>query len=890
MSTTIEIIGTYEGERYRFDNGNTSVVIGSLRLLNGSKEAAKKAGITDPHGQISIKGEADRTELEHRRAYRFLGHFQDYFNKRNGTREKQFWFRTFVPHVPHDEVGLVGYLVAAGRGNGIGPAKARRLVQHFGTDATLEGCRTRPEEVAKAASIEFSFAQSFAKVLQNQQATENATLEVDRLLSGRGFPKTLGRRVIKEWGNIAAEMIARDPYRLMQFRGVGFRLTDKLYIELGKDPLSIDRQALCLWYGIASNTEGHTWFAAKQAVKWLQKSIGATGVDYRAAIIRAKEYGQLSDDHYGAIASIRTDGDEGPFAIDGKSLWLAEGKNAAIENSLAEYVITTIAETEKATYTKYVNETHQEEVVLDYARCTRCHRQLTAESVHVLAGKPYGPTCIEYVDQAGSHEVCSLDAWLTANPEIRTWKEEVPHGWFETPSFSMWPDIATIENIDCHQREQLDRALTKRVAILGGSPGTGKTWCVAQLIKALLASGRVGIDDIGIGAPTGKAAVRLSEVMMAAGLDLRARTWHSFLGVGEQSESGGWTFLHGPGCPMPYKVLIGDESSMCDLSLMKSIFAARQPGCHVLLVGDTNQLPPVGGGAPLRDLIASDQCGYGELTEIKRNSGGIVEACAAIRDGKPWSQFTKATGTNLIHMESQNPMESLTNQIVGISMGNVDPVWDCQVVVAVNERSELSRKRVNEFMQNKLNCSPKVEGTRFRERDKIVCLKNGFYESVLGVDESDEDINTNERGEVFCANGELGSVQKIETKYMLVKLDSPRRLVKVLLGKSSESDGESEVSGSGCQWDLGYALSVHKSQGSQWPIVLIVLDDYPGARMVCDRSWLYTAISRAQKQCFLVGDLRLAERFCRVQKIDQRKTFLKELIRQKAFDREAAEL
>lgn len=882
---TLEIVGTFEGERMRFDNADgSSVVIGQIRLANGSKEIAQQAGVDNPHSPLTIKGEADRSELEYRKTYRFLGTFREYTNQRYRTTEKQFHFRTFIPHVPHDAAGLANYLVSAGRGVGIGPAKAKRLVGSFGCDDVLKVCRTQPEEVSRAASIELHFAKQFAQRLIDQQATENATIEVDRLLTGRGFPKTLCRKAIKEWGNKAAETILKDPYRLMLFRGVGFGLTDKLYIELGKDPLAIDRQALCLWYGIASDNSGNTWIPAAEAVDRLQKTIGSSNIDWKAAIRRGLEFGQIDDEHYGAIASIRSSGREGPLCETGETLWLAEGKHAASERALTKYISGILSESEADYYSVYTDETREELVYLDHAKCHRCHRALTAPQVHVYQGKPYGPTCIEYVCSGGDGvEILDLDEWIASNPVTRQWIEENISDWMETPAYSLWPDVEAIESIDEHQRDKVNQALTGRLAILGGSPGTGKTHCTAQVIRALLASGRVGLGEIGVGAPTGKAAVRLSEKLLEAGIDKRARTWHSLLGVGEQSETGGWSFRHGPGNPLPYKVLISDESSMLDLSLMRSIFAARQPGCHVLLVGDINQLPPVGNGAPLRDLIKAG-VSYGELTEIKRNSGGIVEACALMRDQKPWAHITREPGTNLVAVDTGNQMDAMIAAIDRESSAlSLDPVWGCQIIVAVNDRSKLSRKAVNEFLQDRLNPNPKIGNLKFRLRDKVVCLKNSFYQSCGDLSEGDE-IQTNSQGEVYVANGELGLVEAIHEKKMVISLNSPSRWISVPLFRQKDSDG-GESAGS-ANFDLGYALSCHRAQGSEWPVVLVLIDSYPGARMICDRAWVYTAISRAKQRCLLIGSTELAERFCRSQKMEQRKTFLAEQILQLQFSKE----
>jgi ATP-dependent exoDNAse (exonuclease V) alpha subunit len=213
-----------------------------------------------------------------------------------------------------------------------------------------------------------------------------------------------------------------------------------------------------------------------------------------------------------------------------------------------------------------------------------------------------------------------------------------PKGVINLPEVSLWPDPSSLADVTDHQREQVANALTGRVAILGGSPGTGKTHVTAAIIKAVHASGLVGMHEIGVFAPTGKAAVRLSMALAKHGIGLRARTAHSLLGVGEvddSTDSPEWSCQHNENNPWPYKVIVADEQSMPPINMMEAVFKARGRGCHFLLVGDVNQLPPVGNGAPFRDMIEAG-LPYGELRTIMRNDGGIVQACADIRDQKEW--------------------------------------------------------------------------------------------------------------------------------------------------------------------------------------------------------------------------------------------------------------
>jgi exodeoxyribonuclease V alpha subunit len=193
-----------------------------------------------------------------------------------------------------------------------------------------------------------------------------------------------------------------------------------------------------------------------------------------------------------------------------------------------------------------------------------------------------------------------------------------------------WP-AGPFADLSDHQQERLGNALTGPVAIVTGSPGTGKTFTAAVVIKAIADAGH--IRDVAVCAPTGKAAVRIGETMRAHGLTLNATTIHKLLNV-RAGGNGGWKFAYDEDTPLPYRFVVVDEVSMLDTSLAASLLRACAPGTHLLLIGDVNQLSPVGHGAPLRDLLDAGTPAA-RLTEIRRNSGLIVETCARIKDGHP---------------------------------------------------------------------------------------------------------------------------------------------------------------------------------------------------------------------------------------------------------------
>ena len=755
-----EISAVYRAERQRW--GDTVLIqcdeIGGGDMFD--------AGIT-------IKATADEDELKNGLSYRFYGNWSNH-----PKYGRQFVAKTFVRCQPHGQAGTIRYLMDAPN---VGPAIAQKLWKVFAGDA-VRVLRETPDVAAAAVGGQFNDekAAEASAWLVTQQAMESCTLDLMDVLTGKGFPKNTGKAAVKKWGNKAADIIKRNPYALMAFRGCGFKRCDDLYIELGHNPKSRKRQAYAAWYVIARDREGHTWHRNTDIAEALRQYIGS-GVDVVSAVKLAKR---------AKLLAVRRDRDGG--------IWIAEITKARNEAKIAEIT----------------------------------GRMMTTGT-------------------------CS------------------------------WPSVATIDASE-HQREQLGTALRSRIAVFAGSPGTGKTYTVARLIAAVGA--RDGWDSVAVCCPTGKAASRITEAMNNYGISLRATTIHSLLKVSQKEEGEGWGFEHNENNPLPYRYVFLDEGSMPDSDIMAALLRALPAGAHLMIVGDVNQLPPVGHGAPLRDMIAAG-VPMGELTEIRRNAGSIVQACADIRNGNKFhvdSVTAPSEGKNLRLLETTTGQASVDRIVSAIGQlakqKVVDPIWDCQVIVAVNAKSELSRKAVNERLQAELNPNGESrKGIAFRVGDKIVCLKNGLNIA----DESDCDLSYNAEaidGKVFVANGEIGRVTKLEEKTAIAEFDAPRRRIKIILAGTDangegEKESESDASGAnGSKFDLAYAISCHKSQGSEFPVVFVALDEYAGARMVCSREWIYTAISRAKKACFLIGKMGTAEGMIRRRALSKRKTFLAELI------------
>jgi exodeoxyribonuclease V alpha subunit len=509
----------------------------------------------------------------------------------------------------------------------------------------------------------------------------------------------------------------------------------------------------------------------------------------------------------------------------------------------------------------------------------------------------------------------------------------------------LWPSPWSIPELTPHQQQQADLATTAPVGILCGTPGTGKTYTAAALVRATVPLiGGTGL--LAVAAPTGKAAVRCTESMQRYGLDVEATTIHRMLGIRRNGYDGnGWGFHYNETNPLPFRVIVIDEASMLDTDLAASLFKAIAPGTHVLFVGDPYQLPPVGHGAPLRDMLAARDANgdpvipSGEVTEIKRNAGTIVQACATIRAGtaifppRP-DQFDVVAGVNWRHHEAigTNAQVRTLEHLIRSSPPSLDPVWDIQVLCAVNDSGELCRKKLNTELQRILNPAAGLGGSEwaqwgtpancpFRVGDKVICTSNSFqclHEDEDGdivprgagavrgggnesfADDGDEGEPDHDRKD-FVANGEIGRVELITEREILIRFFGPKRVIAVPMkakkaagdagagnvgigannGNGSNdtpqpADGAKSDTGAIGDFDLAYAITTHKAQGSQARVIVVLIDDLRGAGMVTSREWWYTAFSRAEKVLITIGRIGTLNKQCRKVALTGRKTFLRE--------------
>jgi exodeoxyribonuclease V alpha subunit len=769
---------------------------------------------------FAIVGNGTEEELKPHLTYRWFGRFVD--NERFGP---QFKVDTFTPAKPHGKAGVVKYLQECPH---IGEATARQLWDEFQSDA-VRICREHPEIVAeKIKRLDIEKAREVSDKLKELSALEDTSIDLIELLANRKFPKATAREAMRVWGARAPSVIQADPYKLMRFRGCGFLKCDKMYLDLGLSPRRMKRQVCCVWHGIATDREGHVWNPVQRAVESLKEKIAGADLEPDKAIAIARRFG--------ALATMRD--------------------------------------------------------------CFHCRQTGRIRRVSLFTGDEYLEPCPKCGASGGREWIAEGRRAIAERAVVERVASMMKWG-------RHWPDIEgpEFETLYDEQRNQLRLATAGAIGAFCGSPGAGKTWATAALVKAII---RVhGRHTIAICCPTGKAAQRAKEAMRAHGIDVEATTVHRMLGVEQADEDGtGWGFRHRAGNPLPFQFVIGDEWSMCGLGLMSSVLAAFSRGTSFLMVGDINQLLPVEYGAPLRDLIDVIPCG--ELTEIHRNAGSVVKACAAIRDGRDVifdksieidvidENGDKKPPKNLVlhHADKSTAQRKLIEVVKSIAADKsrfpgFDPIRDIQVLVAVNKGSDLSRRTLSPMLQAILNPSGQsVPGSPFRVGDKVMNTKNGFLKLL------DERTHPNAvDGKVLICNGEFGRVLEVSAKRTMVEFPNPSRVVvipkfasepKNANGKSDDDDGKSdEGDGTGCDLVLGYAVTVWKMQGSSAPIIVGVLDEYPGASGPygnCDRAFSYTLISRTERECHLIGQRSTLASINRRTFIARRKTFTKELL------------
>lgn len=400
------------------------------------------------------------------------------------------------------------------------------------------------------------------------------------------------------------------------------------------------------------------------------------------------------------------------------------------------------------------------------------------------------------------------------------------------------PGQPDFEGLAEDQLGALAEAKTSGVFILTGAPGTGKTYTIKRIISSFPEA------RIALAAPTGKAARRVYEQTGQSAL-----TIHRLLEP--KMIDGSFVFTRDAENPIEANLIVLDEVSMVDTPLMARFLEAVAPGTRLILVGDRYQLPSVGPGNILKDLITSDAVPSRELTIIKRQDEGlIIRNCHRIKNGED-IKIGDSAAQDFFFLKCEDE-ETIRETILELILHRfpksyqVDPLRGIQVITPLRERTSLSCKALNELLQREVNAEPKIDGVRYRIDDKVIQTKNRYDLDII--------------------NGDIGYVRGIDksNQNISVQFENPDRLIELPL---YENDLE-----------LAYAVTCHKFQGSEAPIVVIPIHRSFGP-VIMQRNWIYTAVSRAQELCVLVGQREEIPRIIRRNRQQRRFTRLQEILR-----------
>lgn len=417
--------------------------------------------------------------------------------------------------------------------------------------------------------------------------------------------------------------------------------------------------------------------------------------------------------------------------------------------------------------------------------------------------------------------------------------------------------------LDEHQREAVAAAVRNGLLILTGGPGTGKTTTINAMIKYFEMEGL----DIFLAAPTGRAAKRMTE---ATGCE--AQTIHRMLELsgGPENASGRAIFARNEENPLEADVIIIDEMSMVDIHLMQALLKAVIPGTRLILVGDVNQLPSVGPGRVLQDLIGSKAFPVVRLTRIFRQAAqsDIIVNAHKINRGEQVALDNKSRDFFFLRRQDPNLILRVVLALVQEKMPRYvhAQISDIQVLTPMR-KGALGVENLNQVLQRYLNPPSKDKEEKehgrgiFRVGDKVMQIRNNYQ---LEWESRNRFGIAVDRG-LGVFNGDMGLIRSINSfaEELTVEFDEGR----MISYPFKQLD----------ELELAYAITVHKSQGSEYPAVVIPL--LSGPRPLMNRNLLYTAVTRARSCVTLVGSAEIFQMMVENETEQKRYTGLAEIIK-----------
>lgn len=730
----MEIQGIVEDIIFR--NESNGYTVGKLYTSDGSVTIVGIAPFLHKDEAVSLEGEWG-------------------FHSRFG---EQFLFDTLKSIMPTTTKGIENYL-SSGLIPHIGPKTAKKIVEHFGTEA-LDIIQYNPQRLLEIEGI------GEKKLRRIMESYDDQREMRDVLVALQSYNLSINQsmKIYKQYGKEAVNVVRENPYKLAEdISGMGFKTADEIASRLGMDKSSPYRLEAGLKFVMMSAAgEGHCYLPKEELMK--------------------------------------------------KTMQLLQVGEDGLEGALATLLLR-----------------------------QSFHSSLSGDEVRIY----YMPYHTAENNVAKVLAELSLTQREDISEDIDTWIEVLER----KQGFSF----------GAKQKLAIKGAIENGTIVITGGPGTGKTTIITVIIDLLEREDK----RVVLAAPTGRAAKRMTE---ATGME--AKTLHRLLEISYMNES--LQFSKNEESPIDADAIIVDEMSMVDILLMNNLVKAIKPGTRLIMVGDVDQLPSVGAGNVLRDIIDSGVVRVVRLDEIFRQESESMiivnahlinkgESPRLNEKGKDFFYIHKTTG-----QEIREEIEELTTTRLPSFYG-YDPIKDIQVLTPMR-KGDAGVTALNKSLQQALNPPSKNKAEKligdeiYRVGDKVMQIRNN-YQAMWTVDVEGRPY---EEGEGIF-NGDFGFIKAI---------DEEEGVVTVLFDDDREVEFEMR------QMDdlkLAYATTIHKSQGSEFPAVIIPV--FSGPPMLLTRNLLYTAITRARDLVILVGDKRYMHMMIRNNQITKRYSSLNTKLR-----------
>lgn len=627
----------------------------------------------------------------------------------------------------------------------------------------------------------------------------------------KGVGAALAKRIVKKFGNDTFRIIEEEPERLAEVKGISERIAREIAEQMIEKRDIRDAMIYLQKYGISNTLAlkiyqqyGMGMYRILQENPYrLAEDI--SGVGFRIADEIASKIGIHTDSDYrirsGILYTLLQSGQDGHVYLPkeqllGKAAQMLELEPAQIEPQLANLAID-----------KKIVMKEKEGMVCIYS------------------------TSMYYAELNCARMLCELRNAFDGAERLTTVEKE-----------HLSKTIRKLEaenhmQLDELQRKAVIAAIENGIFVLSGGPGTGKTTTINMIIRYFEEAGL----DIFLAAPTGRAAKRMTE---ATGFE--ARTIHRLLELngGASQEDRNVSFERNEQNPLETDVIIIDEMSMVDVYLFQALLKAITPGTRLIMVGDRNQLPSVGPGQVLKDVMESQKFATVVLSKIFRQAGesDIVQNAHLINEGRQISLNNKSK--DFFFLERDNVNVIYKHMILLITEKipryvNATP-FDIQVLTPMR-KGALGVETLNQILQQYLNppSEKKVQISAgdgiLREGDKVMQRKNNYQLEWEIVSRYGIPIDKGQG--VF--NGDMGIVKEINetAKTVVVEYDDAKRVTYPLTGLE--------------ELELAYAITIHKSQGSEYPAIIMPL--LTGPRMLFNRNLLYTGVTRAKSCVTILG-------------------------------------